>query len=99
VLNPRWKPARFVSFWFTGVGWGAFTFMRLPKGGNVELSVLEGKLPVGSFAVGVSSRDKTYLTVDGKVVKHESKQGPQMVECVLNQPVTLIAGNTLKLSV
>src|SRR5690242_2647678 len=37
VLNPRWKPARFVSFWFSGVGWGAFTLMRLPKGGNVEL--------------------------------------------------------------
>lgn len=98
VLNPRWKPARFVSFWFTGLGWGTFTFVRLPKASDVELSVIEGKLPVGSFALGVSTRNKSYLTVDGKVIKHELKQGPQLVECVLNQPITLSAGSTLKLS-
>ena len=99
VLNPRWKPARFVSLWFTGLGWGTFTFVRLPKTSDVELSVIKGKLPVGSFALGVSTRNKSYLTVDGKVIEHESKQGPQLVECVLNQPITLSAGSTLKLSV
>jgi hypothetical protein len=98
VLNPRWKPAHFVSFWFTGLGWGTFTFVGLPKASDVELSVIEGKLPVGSFALSVSTRNKSYLAVDGKVIKHELKQGPQVVKCALNQPITLSAGSTLKLS-
>lgn len=97
-LNPRWKPARFVSLWFTGLGWGTFSLMRQPHASDLELSVIEGNLPIASLALAVPARKKSRLTVDGQAVKHELKQGGETIECVLNESITLSGGSVLKLS-
>ena len=51
VIQPRTRQGRFVGFWSTGTGWGAFSQAAEPRATRVSLAVAHGELTCRSLTL------------------------------------------------
>jgi non-lysosomal glucosylceramidase len=102
-LAPKIHPEDFRTFWSAGSGWGKFSQKASARGESVELLVAAGGLALREFAVTLppSLRGKSVRTIQaaggGSPAAVPFKQEGDRIVLRWNKPVTLKAGEALKL--
>jgi uncharacterized protein (DUF608 family) len=101
TLTPRLESPNFVSFWSNGTGWGSFSIGRKNGRHSVELTVVEGALPLKAIhlsrsiipgsAASVVLNDKTYA--------HQVSRNSKTTDIVLTEDVTIPSGGKLVIQI
>jgi hypothetical protein len=97
---PKITPENFKSFFSGAEGWGSYEQSRTGKSQTAALHVAYGKLRVGALAFdvpdGANIGDTRVALADGTGLKSVYEQRGSRVEVRLNEPVTIQAGQTLR---
>jgi non-lysosomal glucosylceramidase len=96
VAVPRIPHRVFECFWSTATGWGTFTYRptAAPRGTQLTLRVLAGKLPCRSCEI-TGSGANTSVHSNGRAYAHTVKQSDGRAVFKLEQPLLLAEGSDL----
>jgi uncharacterized protein (DUF608 family) len=97
-VAPKLKPPQFRSFWSTALGWGRFSISRAAGRQTIELSVIEGTLPLASVQSDLNTGAHTTVTLHDQQIPHHEERSDAGRVIVLDQGITVQAGAKLVVS-
>jgi uncharacterized protein (DUF608 family) len=97
TLAPRLESPHFVSFWSNGMSWGSFSITSRNERHRVELTVMEGTLPLKSVRLSgkINAGPTTSVVLDGKSYSHQAKQN----NILLGADISVPAGGKLVIQI
>ena len=97
-LAPRVAADDFRSFFSVGSGWGSLRQKVSDKKAQVSVVLVRGELALRSLETALVGRNKASASLDGEKVKVELEQGEDGARLVFAEPVTITAGQQLKVT-
>ena len=98
-LKPRSQTSFLRSLWSTNSGWGTFSSTRSNGREQLEISVIEGSLPLDSIRLRQSAATRSSITLDQKAVTHKMDRSTDTTTLELDESMTLSEGKKLMIRI
>jgi non-lysosomal glucosylceramidase len=101
TLTPRLESPNFVSFWSNGTGWGSFSIGHKNGRRSVELTVVEGALPLKSVHLSRSiiPGSTASVVLNDKTYAHQVSRNSKTTDIVLTEDVSIPSGGKLVIQI